>query len=288
MIAARPTRALARALAIVLLAALLLAHPARAETIDVVVTQPWLALIVSFLGGPNVSVTSLQEWGAEGELVRRKKGKKAAPLPEGALIIALDSSDAQAAGLGIDAREDVRHLYGPFPIGGADVDASFSDPSVIPFVAQRALTALSSWDPSNYPYYQRRLAELQARLSSSVLAARRVLQGVRVYDLTGSSRALLMAAGCDIEAPDPERLKEWAKGRTAGLVELLDERRAEGVFVVADARTPRAIRRVLAGRPGVSLLARPQMDQDWPTFLHDQLISLWQDIEKRSAPSKRR
>ena len=78
-----------------------------------------------------------------------------------------------------------RALYRPFPIEADRIDAALSDPSVLPFVAQRILTVLADWDPANYPYYQRRLAEFQARLSGSVLAGRQILRDIPVYNLTG-------------------------------------------------------------------------------------------------------
>ncbi|MCR4818706.1 MAG: hypothetical protein K5841_07090, partial [Fretibacterium sp.] len=44
-------------------------YTAWPAALSVTVTQPWLALIASFIGGSNVEVHSLQEWNAEGELV---------------------------------------------------------------------------------------------------------------------------------------------------------------------------------------------------------------------------
>ena len=180
---------------------------ARAEKLQVTVTQPWLALIASFIGGSNVEVTSLQVWNSEGELIR-SNGKALRNLPPDNHIIALDAGDAADAGLKEKEFSNLRCLYAPFPVPAAEMDASLSDPSVLPFVAQRLLTALSAWDPSNYPYYQRRLAEFQARLSSSVLAGQQVLRGMSVCDLSGSSGYLLQAACCKIEHPGPERMAE--------------------------------------------------------------------------------
>ena len=263
---------------------------AETEKLDVTVTQPWLALIVSFIGGANVTVASLQDWNSEGDLVRAGRGRKltAAPPQEDARIMALDPEDARRAGLkmGVGEQKGLRFLYDPFPIRADNIDASLSDPSVLPFVAQRALTVLSGWDPANYPYYQRRLAEFQARLSSSVLAGRQVLRDVPVCDLSGASGALLQAAGCKIRRPDPQHLTAWGKGGTAGLREYLEARRAEGVMVVMDGGTPKALRRHLSGRPGVFRFERPRPDQDYPAFLHDQYISLWQTLTAKPLPPK--
>ena len=50
-----------RGLRLLLLLAFLLTLPIRAgaEVLNVVVTLPWLALLTSFIGGPNVAVTPL-------------------------------------------------------------------------------------------------------------------------------------------------------------------------------------------------------------------------------------
>ena len=53
-----------RGLRLLLLLAFLLTLPIRAgaEVLNVVVTLPWLALLTSFIGGPNVAVAPLLEW----------------------------------------------------------------------------------------------------------------------------------------------------------------------------------------------------------------------------------
>ncbi len=264
---------------------LVFARPCTAwpAVLSVTVTHPWLALIASFIGGSNVEVSSLQEWNAEGELVR-PTAKALRALTKDAHIIALDSGDAADAGLKKEDFSNLRCLYAPFPITSSAVDASLSDPSVLPFVAQRLLTAFSAWDPSNYPYYQRRLAEFQARLSGSVLAGQQVLRGMAVCDLTGTSGALLQAACCKIERPGPEQLAELGKS-FAVLRDFLNKKREEGVIIVADGGTPRPLRRALAGQAGVLFLQRPPLTQDYPTFLHEQYISLWQTITaKKPVP----
>ena len=257
------------------------------EKLAVTVTQPWLALIASFIGGPNVTVTSLQDWNAEGDLVRARRGRGTASQ-EDAHLMALDPAEAQRAGLKVDEFPSLRFLYTPFPIAAEEIDAALTDPSALPFVAQRVLTVLSGWDPSNYAYYQRRLAEFQARLSSSILAGRQVLRDVPVCDLSGASGPLLRAAGCKVLRPDPQQFAAWGKGGTAGLREYLEARKAEGVIVVMDEGTPRALRRYLSGRSGTFKFGRPSLEQDYPAFLHDQYISLWQTLTTKPLPGGKR
>lgn len=276
---------------LVLAAALfLLSLPARAALADelpIAVTQPWIALIVSFLGGPNVAVKPLLIWNDAGDPVRAEGGRALRNLPADARIVALDSADLAGAGLKVGAYGNLRTLYNPFPIPPARWDASLPDPSVMPFVAQRVLTVLADWDPQNYLYYQRRLAEFQARLSSSVLAGRQVLRDVRVCDLSGASSALLRAAGCRMERPDLHLLDSWSRASPKQLQEFLEERIAQGVVLVMDGGTPRNLRSFLGGRTEVFSFARPPLNQDYPAFLNEQYISLWQKITAKPPAGRR-
>ena len=268
------------------LAALLLSASCAgaAEKLNAVVTHPWLAIIASFLGGPNVVVSPLLVWNDAGELVRAEGGRRLRGLEADANIMALDSADAEAAGLKGDTQKNLRMLYAPFPIAASSRDAAMADPSVTPFVAQRVLTILAGWDPSNYSYYQRRLAEFQARLSSSVLAGRQVLQGVAVCDLSGASGALLRAAGCRVERPDIRQLEGWSRSSQQQLRHFLDEKAAAKVVVVMDGGTPKALKGFLKGRDEVFSFARPPLDKSYPVFLNDQYISLWQKISATPLP----
>jgi hypothetical protein len=244
--------------------------------LTVVATHPWIALLANFIGGKNVTVISIREWNSEGTVVQAGKGRTIKSLPFGAPVRALDAGDARDAGL--TASPELRCLYTEFPMRGDNMDAMLSDPSVLPFVAQRVLTALSGWDPQGYPYYQRRLAEFQARLFGAVLSGQQVLRGVPVYDLSGASGALLKASGCSVRSPTPEQLAEWSKGRYAGLKEVLASNWEDGVVTVMDGVTPRALLKFISGRPGTFRFGRPAPGQDYTAFLHDQYIALWQMV----------
>ena len=154
---------------------------AEAKTLlNVIATSPWRSLLTNFIGGVNVAATSIQEWNEDGELVRRIRTRSLQALPPDSLIMAFDYRDAKGLGLPFEQYKKYRPLYNPLPLDEGKIDASLSDPSVIPFIAQRVLTVLADWDPANYSYYQRRLAEFQARLYSTVLAGRRILKDQRV------------------------------------------------------------------------------------------------------------
>lgn len=264
-----------------ILGILLLAGGADAEDkLNVAVTNPWLALLVSFIGGPEVNVTAIRIWNDKGDLVMAERGKTLREIPDGTKIIALDKNDAKDSGIKSANKFTVKYLYSPFPVS----TNSLYDPSVIPFVAQRVLTALSEWDSQNYPYYQRRLAEFQVRLSSSILVGQ-VLKDMSIADFSGSSGVLLRAAGCKVERP--EGLETWQKGNFSGLREYLDEERSKGAAIIFDDDTPPVLQRYLNGKSDVYKLERPSLETDYPSFLHEQYISLWQKITEKPLPGRK-
>lgn len=264
-----------------ILGILLLTEGAVAEDkLNVAVTNPWLALLVSFIGGPEVNVTPIRIWNDKGDLVMAERGKILREIPDGTKIIALDENDAKDSGIKSQNKFIVKNLYSPFPVS----TNSLYDPSVIPFVAQRVLTSLSEWDAQNYPYYQRRLAEFQVRLSSSILVGQ-VLKDMNIADFSGSSGVLLRAAGCKVERPN--EIETWQKGNFAGLREYLDEAKSKGTAVIFDDDTPPALKRYLNGKSDVYKLERPSLETDYPSFLHEQYISLWQKITEKPLPGQK-
>ncbi|MBQ7192753.1 MAG: hypothetical protein IJR98_00065 [Synergistaceae bacterium] len=267
--------------ALFLVILLLLTEAGHAEDkLNISVTHPWLFLLATFIGGPEVNVTPIRIWNDKGDLVMAERGRVLRGLEDGSKIIALDEEEARASGIVDTKKYTVKFLYSPFPVS----INSLYDPSVIPFVAQRVLTALSEWDAQNYPHYQRRLAEFQARLSSSILVGQ-VLKEISIVDLTGAAGVLLRAAGCKIERP--EELELWQKGNLAGLREYIDETKSRGAAIIFDDDTPPALRRFLSGRSDVYKWERPSLESDYPSFLHEQYISLWQQIIAKPLPNRR-
>lgn len=262
--------------------------PCSAYGAEVFVTSPWLALLVNFIGGVNVRAIPIQDWNEEGDLTRRVRPRALQSLPPESFIMAFDEKDAQSVGIPLERYGNFRPLYSHLPLDEEKIDVSFSDPSVIPFIAQRVLTALAGWDPVNYPYYQRRLAEFQARLYSTTLAGRQVLKGQLVYDLTGHSGLLLQAAGCKLTRPAPEELSAWASGKESErLGAAIAQMAGEEAAIVMDYSTPKAIRALVASNPATFLIARPKSEQDYPAFLHDQYLSLWSKITSKPLKSRK-
>jgi hypothetical protein len=266
------------------------ALPAKTDgRLEIIVTSPWLTLLVNFIGGVNVRANSIQEWNEEGELIRRIRVRNLQSLPPETLLMAFDYRDARGLGLPFEQYVNYRPLYDRLPIDENRLDAALLDPSVAPFLAQRVLTVLAGWDPENYPYYQKRLAEFQARIYSTTLAGRQILRGQAIYDLTGQSGALLQAAGCRVTRPSGAEWADWSAWKemaklTAAVSRMVEEKTA----VVMDCATPKAIRGYLGSNPNIFLIARPKPDQDYPSFLHDQYISLWSKITAIPPPAPRR
>ena len=101
------------------------------DKLNVAVTHPWLALLVSFIGGPEVNVIPIRVWNDKGDLILSDKGRVLSELEDETKIIALDSNDADDSGIN-DSRKKftLRCLYSPFP---ANINSLY-DPSVIPLL----------------------------------------------------------------------------------------------------------------------------------------------------------
>ncbi|MCF4150361.1 hypothetical protein L2W58_00890 [Dethiosulfovibrio sp. F2B] len=167
------------------------------------VTDPCLASMASFLGGVNLSVVPLSGWD-DGKFVRYRI--KRDDMPDRALC--LDRSDGKKYGLSLESA-GVAVLYSDFP-ADRPTEEIFSDPASLPFMGQRVLVAIADLDPDGYSYYQRRLAEFQSRLDSTVSMGRQLLRGARVLSLSGSSDLLFSAAGCVVESPTGDMVSQLA------------------------------------------------------------------------------
>ena len=243
--------------------------------INIVVTDMWLSMLTSFIGGSEVNVIPIKVWNSNGDLIMAERGKILRELDSDSKIIALDEKEVK----NIKGLENfkIKFLYSSFP-----VDASLViDPSVIPFVAQKILTALSEWDTANYPYYQRRLAEFQARLSGAILVGQ-VLKDVTICDMSGSCGILLQAAGCKIERPDSKNFERWGKANFIGLRDYLESMKAKDIITVYDDDIPNVLRKYLAARNDTFHWTRPAEGVDYPTFINEQYISLWQKTRAKN------
>lgn len=161
------------------------------------VTNPWLASLAGFIGGVNVDIIPLSGWSSEGKTVRLKI-KDVDGIER---IIAIDQKEASFFTNHFKKETKIEALYRNFP-ASQSLDQVFSDPGTLPFIGQRVMVAMTDLDPDGYEYYQRRLAEFQSRLDSTVSMGRKLLSGAKVLDLSGSQDALFRAAGCEVFSKD--------------------------------------------------------------------------------------
>ena len=251
---------------------------ARSYAIDIVAVSPWVAVLTHFLGGIKVNVTPLTTWDNE----RVSRVRTVSILSADSNIIALDNSEIEKLGLDKRYYRNVRFLYEKAPFEASESDKYFGDPSVLPFIAQRFLPVLSSLDPDNFSYYQRRLAEFQTRLSSTTLAGRHLLKGQKVLDLTFSNSYFLSAAGCDILRPDEEDMEAWiANKQMEKLNEFVIRNQKENRLVIIDAATPKPIQTVLSSLQNIVVLPRPPLNQDFLAFLHNQYLTIWNEVKDK-------
>ena len=174
--------------------ALCVFHGASSEAAwTLAVTNQWLASLAGFIGGVNVDIVCLSGWNSEGKTVRLR-AKDLGPIDR---VMAMDREEVDSFKAYLNDKVSVRVLYRDFP-SSEGFGEVFSDPGTLPFVGQRVLVAMADLDPDGYEYYQRRLAEFQSRLDSTVSMGRRLLSGARILDLSGSQGELFRAAGCSV------------------------------------------------------------------------------------------
>ncbi len=246
--------------------------------IDVAVTSPWLALMTRFIGGIQVRVHPLSGWDQNGGIVRFSKPSRRFS------VIALDEAEARAYGI---LGHSVKVLFETVP-GGTPVKASsFWDPSSLAFIGQRLLGALSAIDPGNYTYYQRRLAEFQSRTDTTVGVGRKLLRGIVILDLTGSSGKWIRAAA---ESPirPPERVLElWKEGKSLETLTIaLQDASKKGWVIVVDSWTPAKVLEKTRGIPRVAVIPSPVLEKEMLTILHDLYLAIWNASGKRISPPK--
>ena len=251
----------------------------RSFAIEIVTFSPWVTVLTYFIGGVKVNVTPLSTW--DNGRINRAKLKNSLNVDSN--IIALDYSEIEKVDLNKNHYKNLRFLYENAPFKTSESDKYFGDPSVLPFIAQRLLPVLSSFDPDNFPYYQRRLAEFQTRLSSTILAGRNLLKGLKVLDLSLYNEYFLIAAGCDVLKPDQEDMDAWVKQKQMEkLSELIISSQNENRLVLVDAAAPKSIKTALASFPNIITMSRPQLDQDFLAFLHDQYLIIWNEIKDKA------
>ena len=239
---------------------------------DVCTTSPWLTMMTRFIGGDYAKVHPLSVWNASGGMqsVRRYKGKN--------VVLALDDKDAKAFGFKT-ARDDVILLYKNLPAWGESRESLFFDPSKLPFLGQRILNVLSGVDPENYPYYQRRLAEFQSRLESTLEMGRHLLPTTSGMDFTGASGPWIRAAIPGMIRPPDDLWVSWKKGESLdSLQAALSEAQSRGWIVITDTWTPAPIREKVSAYPKRISLTTPIVEADMFVYLNNIYLEIWRAI----------
>lgn len=237
--------------------------------VNYAVTSPWTASIVNFIGGTNVKVRCIGNWDASGGIrsISRPRADE--------IIIALDS--AEAAALKINkSNPNLRLLYDNLALPPEQKYSAFFDPAMLPFIAQSIMKTLAEADNQRYSFYQRRLAEFQSRIDSTVEIGRHMLEGVKLLDLTGAYGAWLRAAMPGAVRPPDSVWKSWLSGDTASMTEALAEADRRGWLILLDNWTPPVIRNAAVAYEKRLTVSPPTAGQDNFTFLHDIFITVAQ------------
>ncbi|MBQ9881485.1 MAG: hypothetical protein IJM42_02610 [Synergistes sp.] len=274
--------ALRSALLITITALLAGSCSAAQPQIRVAVTSPWLLEVASFIGGRQASVRSLSRWTTSGSEV------PAARPRAGEIIIAFDMREA--AKLKISANnKKLNVLYPKLALDEDERRAAFFDPAMLPSVAQETMKIIAGADGKNYSYYQRRLAEFQSRIDSTMGAGRHMLAGARILDLTGAQGIWVRSSVTGVVRPPDSVWKEWLNGGSAALKAALDEAARRGWLLLLDPWTPAVIRSAAVRYPNRLTLVPPHNNIDYFVFLHDiftQIDNKLKAANAKAAPAK--
>jgi hypothetical protein len=189
-------------------------------------------------------------------------------------VIALDPKDADRFGLVI-GQKGLHLLYENLPIEESHRTSLPFNPSILPFLSQRLLIVLCELSPDNYSFYQRRLAEFQSRLESTVEVGRSLMQGIHLLDLSGSISPWVRSASENVARPPDELWDAWSGNtRTQELLSAVKEAESRGWWILFDAWTPAPIR-ARASSPRSVTIGPPEADYEFFTYLHDIYLQIW-------------
>jgi len=243
-----------------------------ADALEVWVTNPWLSMLTSFIGGVQSTVRPLQVWD-DNYLLKTSRQK----IPPNAVIIAVNSLDAETVlGRNNAAGSSVSFIFDGSSRPGSSREENFLDPAVLPFIGLRTLEILSAKDPSNYDYYQRRLAEFQTRLDSTVIVGRNMIGDRTILDLTWRyGRWIQAAAGSVIKPPDTVKA-EWHRAQGLEVLDTaIEEARNRNWIIVADPWTPSHVREMAKKAKDFVEMPAPRMGDDMILFLYDLYLRIW-------------
>jgi hypothetical protein len=250
-----------------------------AETPPVIYASlPWLAGVTRFIVETTADIQEASQWNASGALRIPKK------LPKGTQVIALDPIDASRFGMA-RGEEGLYLLYENLPIEEYERGTLPFNPSALPFLSQRLLKVLCEIKPENYSFYQRRLAEFQSRLESTVEVGRSLIGEISVLDLTGSVSPWVRAACGHAVRPPRELWNAWTGNtRTPDLALAIKEAESRNWWIITDPWTPQQIKTRISASPKLISITLPQAGVGFFEFLHAIYLEIWTAVNE--APRK--
>jgi len=244
------------------------------------VTSPWVGVIAKFIAGPDGKVRSLSAWNGAG--VGRTGYASANDV-----IIAIDRRDAANFHIAKDSRR-LRVLYEKLPMTDAQLRRAFFDPAMLPFIAQSVMKIMADADKTKYVYYQRRLAEFQSRIDSTMDVGRYMLGTIKILDLTGAEGAWVSSAVTSTLRPAQHVWNMCLQGDMSSLTPMLNDAARNRKVILIDEWTPAPIRTAVQSFGNRVTLPAPSAGKDYFMYLHDIFVTV-RDRAKQinSAPAKK-
>ena len=125
---------------------------------------------------------------------------------------------------------------------------------------------IANKDSKNYVYYQRRLAELQARIESANDVGKHLLKNKKIMDLTASQGVWVRSVAEDTIRPPEEVWDKWLAGDTKSLKAALDEAKRRNWTVMVDSWTSTVIKSLVLDFDNSVLLPAQQKGKLFYTF----------------------
>ena len=232
------------------------------------VTSPWVGFIASFIAGDTQNVRYLSSWDSSGNVI------KIASPRAGEIIIAIDFKDAESFRIRRN-NTNLRLLYEDLLMTKEQLRSAFFDPAMLPFIAQSVMKIMAEEDKGRYTYFQRRLAEYQSKIESSIDIGKHLLGNTKMLDVTGAEGTWIRSSIAGAVRPPAAVWDKWKAGDSRSLKAALDEAQRRNWLILMDPWTPEMIRTAAAGYEYRLTLPPPKKDQDYFVFLHDIFLAIW-------------
>jgi hypothetical protein len=146
---------------------------------------------------------------------------------------------------------------------------------MLPFIAQSVMKIMAEEDKVRYTYFQRRLAEFQSKIESTIDSGRHLLINTKILDITGAEGTLLRSSLTGAVRPPAVVWEGWKAGDTKALKAALDEAQRRNWLILMDPWTPEVIRSSAILYEYRLTLPPPSKDQDYFVFLHEIFLVVW-------------